>query len=52
MDNCEKHGILNRGRTLKSAAVGALAFALCALGAEAKNIYITPDAPATWVVAP
>ena len=47
MDNCEKHGILNRGRTLKSAAVGALAFALCALGAEAKNIYITPDADGT-----
>ena len=47
MKNGEKYGKLNRSRTLKSAAVAALAFALCVVGAEAKNIYITPDADGT-----
>ena len=47
MKNGEKYGKLNRGRTLKSAAVGALTFALCVANAEARNIYITPDADGT-----
>ena len=46
MKNVEKYGKLNRGRTLKSAVVGAMAFALC-VGAQARNIYITPDADGT-----
>ena len=46
MKNGEKYGKLNRGRTLKSAVVGAMAFALC-VGAQARNIYIAPDADGT-----
>ncbi len=47
MKNGEKYGKLNRGRTMKSMAVGALAFAFCVANAEARNIYITPDADGT-----
>ena len=47
MKNSEKSGKLNRGRTMKSMAAGALVFALCVANAEARNIYITPDADGT-----